>query len=51
MEGMKQTDKFKDRKTGSRMGPRVLAVLYSVQMCSSIAPDVEVREEKRIHHQ
>lgn len=51
MERMKQTDKFKDRKRGSRMGLRVLAALYSVQTCSSVAPDVDVREDKAIHHQ
>lgn len=51
MERMKQMDKFKDRKRGSRMGLRVLAALYSVQTCSSIAPDVDVREDKTIHHQ
>lgn len=51
VERVRQTDKFKDRKRGSRIGLRVSAMLCSVQTCSSIAPDVAVREERRIHHQ
>lgn len=49
MERVRQTEKFKDRKRGSRIRLRVSAVLCSVQTCSSIAPGVAVREE-RIHH-